>query len=71
MNKKNSDDVPCLCTVVFDLKKGPADIGRFIYALACRVEQWQDIDVVSLKVGDQQYLSNSTETLNQGADHDQ
>lgn len=71
MNKKHSDDLPCLCTVVFDIKKGQADVGRFIYALACRVEKWQDIEVVSLKVGDQHYLSNPTEELNQGADHDQ
>jgi hypothetical protein len=35
------------------------------------VEKWQGIEVVSLKVGDQHYLSNPTEELNQGADHDQ
>lgn len=44
-----------LCTVVFRLKKGERDIGRFIYALACRVESMQDIEVVTLSVGDLQY----------------
>jgi len=55
-----------LCTVVFRLKKGRNDAGRFLYALACRVEQWKDVEVVSLDVGDLHYQKNTTEESVQG-----
>ncbi|MCO8165909.1 hypothetical protein NRB16_01975 [Pseudomonas sp. LJDD11] len=51
----NCEPEEALCTVVFRLKNGKRDIGRFIYALACRVENMQDIEVVTLSVGDLQY----------------
>lgn len=55
-----------LCTVVFRLKKGHTDVGRFVYALACRVEQWKDVEVVSLDVGDLHYQKNNTTHSVQG-----
>lgn len=53
MNSCEPDEV--LCTVVFRLNNGQRDIGRFVYALACRVENMQDVEVVTLSVGDLQY----------------
>ncbi|MCV4286489.1 hypothetical protein OH708_01080 [Pseudomonas capsici] len=44
-----------LCTAVFRLNKGQRDVGRFLYALACRVETLKHVDVVSLSVGDFHY----------------
>lgn len=64
-------DTQDLCTVVFRLKNGPADAGRFIYALACRVEQCKDVEVVSLRVGDEQYLTDKTDKSTSGVDHEQ
>ena len=43
------------CTVVFRLKSGRANAGKFVYALACRVEQWTHVEVVKLEVGDLRY----------------
>jgi len=56
-NDRNGQD---LCTVVFRLKKGRRGAGRFVYALACRVEQWTDVEVISLQVGDLQYEKEAT-----------
>lgn len=55
-----------LCTVVFRLKKGHTDAGRFVYALACRVEQWKDIEVLSLDVGELHYQKTTAEDSVQG-----
>lgn len=44
-----------LCTVLFRLKNGNPDAGRFVFALACFVERWKDVDVLSLKVADVDY----------------
>lgn len=40
------------CTVVFRLKSGRANAGKFVYALACRAEQWTEVEIVKLEVGD-------------------
>jgi hypothetical protein len=61
--KEISDD---LCTVVFRLKNGRADANRFVYALACRVEQWKDVEVVSLDVGEWHYETQANQGSEQG-----
>lgn len=71
MSKINSDNEQNLCTVVFHLKQGKADVGRFIYALACGVERWKHIEILSLKVGDHQFINTPTDKHTPGADHDQ
>lgn len=43
------------CTVLFRLRNGSKDAGRFVFALACFVERWRDVDVVSLQVADVDY----------------
>lgn len=61
MNTKLNDLGSDHCTVLFRLKNGSKDAGRFVYALACFVERWRDVDVVSLKVADVDYdYSNPT-----------
>jgi hypothetical protein len=55
-----------LCTVVFRLKNGRADANRFVYALACRVEQWKDVEVVSLDVGEWHYETQANQGSEQG-----
>lgn len=62
--------------MVFRLKQGRRDAGRFVYALACRVEQWTEVEVVSLQVGDLHYqkevptedLTPDRDDLTQGAE---
>ena len=46
--------------MVFRLKNGRVDAGKFVYALACRVEQWTHVEVVKLEVGDLRYELNSS-----------
>lgn len=65
---KPSEEQDILCTVVFRLKKGQADAGRFVYSLACRVEQWKDVEVLSLSVGDLEYrLGQGSDENNKGS----
>jgi hypothetical protein len=60
------------CTVVFRLKNGRVDAGKFVYALACRVEQWTHIEVVKLEIGDLCYeCAQSGKQAEKGAEHDQ
>lgn len=59
------------CTVVFRLKNGRVDAGKFVYALACRVEQWTHIEVVKLKIGDLCYeCAQPGKQPEKGAEHD-
>ncbi|WP_397453183.1 hypothetical protein [Pseudomonas sp. NA-150] len=75
------DNAPEYCTVVFKLNGGRADANRFVYALACRVEQIKYVEVVTLEMGDLRYeqqapkpsISNACErhANQQGEDHEQ
>jgi hypothetical protein len=60
MKAVESDEV--LCTVVFRLKDGQSGAGRFIYGLACQVERWQAVEVLSLSVGDLHYEKDELPT---------
>jgi hypothetical protein len=57
VNTNPNDTDQSLCTVLFRLKNGNTDAGRFVFALACFVERWKDVDVISLKVADVDYAS--------------
>lgn len=60
------------CTVVFRLKNGRVDAGKFVYALACRVEQWTHVEVVKLEIGDLCYESaHHSQQIEEGAEYDQ
>lgn len=60
------------CTVVFRLKNGRVDAGKFVYALACRVEQWTHVEVVKLEIGDLCYENaHQSQQTEKGAEHDQ
>lgn len=60
------------CTVVFRLKNGRVDAGKFVYALACRVEQWTHVEVVKLEIGDLRYESaQHSKQTEEGAEYDQ
>jgi hypothetical protein len=68
--KSANDTSSEYCTVVFRLKNGRVDAGKFVYALACRVEQWTHVEVVKLEVGDLRYeLRPSLHADTQPKDH--
>lgn len=68
MKATESEEV--LCTVVFRLKDGQGAAGRFIYGLACQIERWQGVEVLSLSVGDVHYQKDQL-TTHGGVDESQ
>jgi len=66
LKRRTENNKEDLCTVVFRLKNGRSAANSFVYALACKVEQWKDVEVVSLDVGELHYQNQTTEDSVQG-----